>query len=1590
MPNPSTGNVEDFYPLSPIQQGMFFYSLENPSSDVYCGQMLCQLSGSLDLTAFKKSWLQAIERHPILRTRFVWQGLKEPIQVVQRQVSLSIEVQDWQGLAADQQMRHLAQWRKRDRAQGFDLSAAPLMRFTLIRTTAQDYQFLWTYHHLLLDGWSMTTLFQDVIGAYQAYVAGKPASLPPLRPYRDYLVWLQKQDLSTAEQFWRKQLQGLTAPTAFGIDRTPRNLCPAASDRSKQQIMLTPEATCALQQFAQQHQLTLNTLIQGAWGILLSRYSGETDLVFGATSSGRPANLAGVDTMLGVFINTLPLRLQVQPETNLLLWLRQLQMQQVEVRQYEYSPLAQVQRWSGISQALPLFESLVLFQNYPVDKSLGTHLSNLTIQSVQTFEQTHYPLTILAGLSETLEIRLLYDYQRFSDDTIARLLGHFKTVLASMVKTPQQTLAEIAWITEREKQQILSWCHPPADVTAAGLSPSVSNYRTLPQRFEAQVDRTPDAIAVVFEDYALTYQALNQRANQLAHSLQQLGIQAEQLVGLCIERSLDLVVGILGILKAGGAYVPIDPAAPPERLAFMVQDSQIKVLLTHAHLTALLTDISHDDSHSKKDQKNKDNTDNPHRESVHTICLDTDWISIAQFPTHNLESHITPDHLAYVIYTSGSTGKPKGVLVTHANVDRLFAATDQWFQFSDRDVWTLFHSFAFDFSVWEIWGALRHGGRLLIVPYGLSRAADDFYDWVCQSGVTVLNQTPSAFQQFMQAEGASTQAHSLKLRCVIFGGEALNLASLKPWCDRHGDQQPRLINMYGITETTVHVTYRPITQTDIQLATGSLIGRAIPDLQIHVLDAQQQIVPIGVPGELYVGGAGVARGYLNRPALTQERFIADPAHSRSRLQPVAVSRLYKTGDRVRYCPNGELEYLGRTDHQVKLRGFRLELGEIEAVLVQHPTFQSARVIVREDRPGDRRLVAYVVPNESCKRLPEDLQNFLRRQLPDYMVPSSVVLLASLPLTLNGKLNHKALPAPQPDVLSSTPPADDKPRSPLELSLQKIWSQVLDIESVGIHDNFFELGGHSLLAAQTVTRIRDTLAIELPIRSLFETPTIAALAIVIEPRCQGKSVPALPPIRPLPRQGQPFPMSFAQQRLWVLDQLDPGSALYNIPAAVRLQGQLNLFALQQSFQSLVQRHEALRTTFDQREGQPVQMIASIASTAELPITVIDLSECCDRDIRTITLCLKEAQQPFDLKHDQLLRVVVLKQAEAEHVVLLTMHHIVFDGWSVGVLIQELAELYQTWHTSQTPTLPPLAIQYADFAAWQRQHVTDWLPAQRTYWSQQLQDAPSFLPLPTDRVRPKIQTLRGKQQPIKLTTNLSDVLTDLSRQESATLFMTLLATFNVLLYYTTQSDDILVGSPIANRSQAELEPLIGFFVNTIVLRTRLSGALSFRDLLRQVRETTLGAYAHPDLPFEQLVDDLQVERNLSHTPLFQVWFVLQNTPTPPLELPELTISPVEIDQGTARYDLKLNLWESPEGIAGFWNYKADLFEATTVHRLSDTFIVLLNLLTQQPDARLENILTQLSERDRQQQQQSAQSLKSAGLNRLRQRQRKPLRG
>ncbi len=1070
-------NVEDIYPLSPMQEGMLFESLLKPDSGVYFEQMICTFTGNLDVSIFEKAWQQIITKYSIFRTGFLWESLSQPLQVVYKQINVTVKTDDWRSLSEEEQQQQLEDFLAADRQQGFPLDQAPLMRLNLFRLGENSYQFVWSHHHLLIDGWSLPLVFKDLLEFYQTLAQGHSLSEQPTVNYRHYIAWLQRQNQEAAKEFWRQKLQGFTAPTPLRIDQLlPRGERGKIS-YGEEEIKLTVAATAAAQSFVKKHQLTLNNLVQVTWGLLLSRYSGENDVVFGATVSGRPPKLVGVESMVGLFINTLPVRVQISSETELLGLLKDLQTQQVESEQFSYSPLVEIQGLSDVPRGTSLFDSIVVFENYPVDTQVLEDNSNLIISNFCGVEQTNYPLTVAVIPGEQLLVRMSYDGSRFEQDTINRMLSHFVTLLEGIIANPSERISQLPLLTKVEEQQLLiDWNNTEVDYPSK---------QCIHQLFEEQVERTPDAVAVVFEGQQLTYNELNCRANQLAHYLQSLGVKPDELVGICVERSLEMIVGLLGILKAGGAYVPLDPDYPQERLSFMLEDSQVKVLVTQAKLVESIPE-----------------------HQAQLICLDTEWEKIAQNIPSNPESGVKPDNLTYIIYTSGSTGKPKGVLVNHANVVRLFAATDSWYHFNSEDVWTLFHSYAFDFSVWEMWGALLYGGRLVVVPYLITRSPEAFYQLLCQEKVTILNQTPTAFRQLIQVEESlkgsfpplsrgvrgdrsSTTDNDLSLRLVIFGGEALEINSLQPWFQRHGDQCPQLVNMYGITETTVHVTYRPLSMTDLD-STASVIGRPIPDLQVYLLDQYLQLVPVGVPGEMYVGGAGVTKGYLNEP-----------------------SKLYKTGDLARYLPKGELEYLGRIDNQVKIRGFRIELGEIEALLASHPQIWETVVIVRDDTTGDKRLVAYIVPQSEKTITINEIRQFLKAKLPSYMVPNAFVILDALPLTANGKIDRRALPPSE----SSSEPSEKyvAPRNPIEDILVNVWSEILKVEKVGINDNFFELGGHSLLATKLVAQIRDRLKIELPLRQLFNTATLAELAQGIEQLKQQTPDSPVPTILPRKRK-----------------------------------------------------------------------------------------------------------------------------------------------------------------------------------------------------------------------------------------------------------------------------------------------------------------------------------------------------------------------------------------------------------------------------------------------------------------------------------------
>ncbi|MDX7998439.1 amino acid adenylation domain-containing protein, partial [Xenorhabdus sp. Reich] len=1000
----------------------------------------------------------------------------------------------------------------------------------------------------------------------------------------------------------------------------------------------------------------------------------------------------------------------------------------------------------------------------------------------------------------------------------------------------------------------------------------------------------------------------------LAHQLITLGVKPDQRVAICVSRSPAMVVGVLAILKAGGAYVPLDPVYTGERLAHILMDAAPAIVLAdHIGQTTL-------------------------GESALASRTVLDPNLLPEQPDSNPQiAGLTSRHLAYVIYTSGSTGTPKGVMVEHRNILRLFDATEVWYQFNQQDIWCLFHSVAFDFSVWELWGALRYGAKLVLVPHTVARSPQEFHQFVCQHGITVLNQTPSAFKAFIASYADNPLPD--QLRYIIFGGEALDPGILRPWYHLRGETSPRLVNMYGITETTVHVTYRELNQLDVEQIT-SPVGRRIPDLTLYLLDDYGQPVPLGVVGELYVGGAGVARGYLNRPELTAERFLVDP------FSDTSDARMYRTGDLARYLPDGSLEFLGRNDQQVKIRGFRIEPGEIEARLIEHPAVRDS-VVLALGEGQDKQLVAYIVAKAE-EGLVNSLRTHLSTVLPDYMVPAAFVRLEAFPLTPNGKLDRRALPAPDSEAFARQ--SYEAPEGETETALAAIWRDVLGIEQISRHDNFFALGGHSLLAVRVMNRIA-VLGAELPLMALFNAPSLAALAEAIQIRINTQDSTTLPAIMPVSREGL-LPLSFAQQRLWFLTQFEGISETYHIPMAMRLHGALEITALQQALNALFARHEALRSVFVSVDGQP--QVRLLAADSGLPLSQHDLRGNPDAETALQRLCSEAASVPFELSRDPLIRAVLIRLTDDEYQFLLIQHHIISDGWSVNVLIRELNVLYTACLSGQSDPLPPLAIQYPDYAAWQRQWLTaERIQVQSDYWRKMLADAPVLLELPTDRARPAEQSFAGQVLPINLDTELTGALKRLSRQQGVTLFMTLLSAWAMVLSRLSGQADIIIGTPSAGRSRQEVEPLIGFFVNTLALRMAVSGEQTVTELLTQVRQIALAAQAHQDLPFEQVVEIVQPPRQLAHTPLFQVMFAWQNNERTDWILPELIVSPIEQAPDIVKFDLELDLSEEGDRIIGSLHYATALFDQATIERHIDYLHFVLQAMVAAPQQRIGKI-------------------------------------
>ena len=1047
--------VREAYPLSPLQEGMLFHSLANIGTGVDIEQIICTIHEQLDVDAFKRAWGQVVERHAVLRSKFEWKEISEPRQVVIPMVSFKRECFDWKHLSTHAQEERLESYIQKDRAQGFEIGQVPLMRLAIFELASKEFKFIWTYHHILLDGRSLRLILEEVFAFYEAFSKNQDIELDAPRPFSDYVLWMEERDLAKDEKFWRENLAGFTSPTSLVTGVFSASCERSMGSEGFAEIRIPEALTSMLRHLASSHGLSLNTFIEGTWALLMSRYNDEGDILYGTTRSCRRASVEGAESMIGLLINTVPVRVKVQMQMKMIDWLKQLREQNTQMREYVHAPLHEIQRWSEITHGSPLFESLVVFENYFLNTYMQSKGGKWTNREFQFSERTNYPLTLLGFNDDEMILKIEFDEARFTHDTVKRMLGHIQTILESLPDNLDKCVSEIPILTAPERYQLLSeWNTTQIDYP---------RNKCIHELFEEQVKRTPDTVALVFGNQRLTYMELNQRANQLAHYLSTLGVEPDVLVGIFMERSIEMVVGLLGILKAGGAYVPLDPMYPKERIAFIFEETRVNAVLTQKNMTAFL----------------------PNYEG-HAVCVDDSNLraEIQKLPSHN---HRTTEHqphssnLAYVIFTSGSTGRPKGVAIEHHSTVSFIHWAREVFTPEELDGVLASTSICFDLSVFEFFVTLSWGGKVILVENVIQLPSV-----AASNEVTLINTVPSAIAELLRLNAVPPSVQVLNLAGEPLPQSVVNQLYQLPTIQK-------VYDLYGPSETTTYSSFTLRQRDGIET-----IGRPIANTQIYLLDAHRQLVPIGVPGELYIGGEGLARGYLHRPEATAERFIPDPFSSTS------SARLYKTSDLARYLPDGNIEFLGRLDHQVKIRGFRIELGEIEAVLKEHESADQAMVLAREDVPGNKRLVAYIILKQEQENTINVLRDYLKKRLPEYMVPSSFVMLEKFPLLPNGKVNRNALPAPE----NTRPELEETyvaPRTPIEQALTAIWADVLGVERVGINDNFFELGGHSLLAVRLFMRIRKWTGIDLPLATLFKTPTVRALAELLDTSCATASV-----------------------------------------------------------------------------------------------------------------------------------------------------------------------------------------------------------------------------------------------------------------------------------------------------------------------------------------------------------------------------------------------------------------------------------------------------------------------------------------------------
>lgn len=1540
---PAAPAIEAVLPLTPMQHGMLFHSLLDPASAVFFQQLVAEFDGALDAQAFAAAWADLVDRHQSLRTAFLWERRDEPRQVVLRRARVPLEWLDWSDLGGDDARdafdARLDAHLRADRERRFDPARAPLLRVAMVRRAAARHLMIVSHHHLILDGWSTGVLLGELQALHAARLRRRAAALPPAPRYAAFVEHLGRAGRPCDDAFWRATLAGFAQPTPLVGDI--RRDAATSGDYVPCDLRLESAARRALEDAARRHRVSAAVAVFAAWAWLLARRADVPEVVYGVTVAGRPAELPGAQRLVGLCINTIPLRASVPTRGDVGGWLRDVQERLARAQPHEHASLSAIQRASAVPPGVPLFDSLVVYENYPIAPPPAD--APLRLVHARVEERANYALTLIAEpQADGLALRLIVDRTRIAPHEGRRMLEQLRVVLDGIARAGEHAdLAGLALLTpDAQRRMLQDWnaTHAPYDRTA-----------TLHGLFARRAAQAPDAPALIDGAGTLGYGELDRLSRAVAAALDAAGVPAGAPVAVRMLRDRHLVAALLGILRSGRAYVPLPRDLPPARVGDIVDAMSIGCVVTSAAL--------------------RDETA-AHLGGRPAARLVAEEI-VRGAPARE-SGRGSADDLAYVIFTSGSTGKPKGVMVRHRPVVNLIDWVNRRFGVGPSDRLLFVTSPAFDLSVYDIFGVLAAGGSIRIASDDEVADPERLARMLADEPVTFWDSAPAALWQLHPL--LPERVEGSRLRLVFCSGDWIPLSL--PERMRGCFPGATVVALGGATEATIWSNYHVVER--VEPGWRSIpYGRPIQNARYYILDRALRPVPPGIPGDLYIGGECLCDGYAGQPALTAERFVPDPHAERP------GARMYRTGDRARFWDDATIEFLGRDDHQVKIRGFRVELGEVEAALARHPDVRDAVAVVRAGGEGgpadgrdDRALVAYAVPKPGGRASAADLLAHLRGLLPPPMVPAHLVMLDALPVSANGKVDRRALPAPLADRAQA-----GGATHLVEELVAAILADVLGLASVPVDQDFFALGGHSLRATSAIARLRVALRKELPLALLYRHPSVRELsaAIVAGGACAPDAGGVQDGVPPRLSRDGPLPLSPAQERLWFLHRLEPDSPFYTIVLAAWLDGRVERAALERAVAVVVERHEILRSHIVDIDGRPSQTPAR--ADLPLPIRVVDLTGAADPQAEALALARAEALRPFDLARALPFRVLLAPTRADRALALILMDHAAADGWSIGIFAQELLGAYDALVDGAAPALPPLDAQYADLSAWQAARLgRGELERQLDYWRATLAGLPA-LNLPTDRPRAPTPRFAGAVVRFHVPAASARALAALARRESCTLFMVGLAAFATVLRHRSGQDDLAIGTDLAGRTHPAAERLIGFFVNQLVLRIDLSGCDSFRDALRAVRERALDGFFHQDVPFDTLVRALNPPREPGRMPLFQVKFVLQNTPFVTLSSRHLRVEPLDIDTGTAKYDLLATLAERPDGLAGTLEYSTDLFDAATAEGIAADLQAVLDLVAQNAAVGVADIARLLDAGHAQRAELGRQSLRRAGLERLR---------